>query len=60
MKQFWFFVEDKTDGTRWTMEEFGYTEQEAREKTLNRIGPHVSILRSGAAAEILPMLRNGI
>ena len=47
MEEFWFFCEDKTDGTRWTMTEFGYSEQEAREKVLDRIAPHVRILRSG-------------
>jgi hypothetical protein len=50
MAEFWFFVEDKTDGTRWTMKESGHTEQEAREKVLDRIAPHVRILRSGQEA----------
>lgn len=49
--EFSFFVEDRTDGTRWTMTETGYTEQEARDKVLNRIAPHVRILRSARHRE---------
>lgn len=36
---------DRTDGTKWNMTEYAYSAQEAREKAIARIAPHVTINR---------------